>query len=257
VSEQKVYRILQVTFIAIAVVCFLTSALIFTDGTSALKTYLRAWRLLYEHDYASAVEGLEACVARRPQSSSCWIDLARARFHAGDHRGAAEAYEIFWSMEGGVESPDGCGPVLVYLDALAEGEQPIGPLPRPFEIDAPARPPDEYRDARRALDAKRYEEAAQGFEACLGRMPGTPGEMDALWGLAIARFHAGDFAGSLEALDRIREVWGKQPSEAFEAVVAYVKAVAAGEKAGSEMPPILALYAPTLRSERCGRGSRP
>jgi hypothetical protein len=134
--------------------------------------------------------------------------------------------------------------ILAYLHALAEGEQPIGPLPSLFRIGALVRPPDEYRDAHRALGRRRYQEAAQGFEACLGRMPGTPGDADALWGLAIARFHAGDFAGSLEALDRIREAWGREPSEAFEAVVAYVKATGEGGPPSGEMPLVLRRYAP-------------
>ena len=245
-SEPKLYRILQVTFIIVAAACLVTSVVVFADGTNLLKTYFRAWDHLHGHEYALAAEGFEECVARRPQAKHFWVELGIARYHVGDYKGANQALRTGWCVTVGDPFFESYSP-LAHLRALKNGEQPVGMLPRLFQLDVPEEPPEQYLDAQSDLCHGRYGEAAGGFEACLGRMPDTPGETDALWGLAIARFHAGDHDGALEALEAIRAAWGKEPSEAFETIVGYVRTVAAGGETVEELPPVLARYAPRTK----------
>jgi tetratricopeptide (TPR) repeat protein len=243
VSEQKVYRILQVVFIAAMLACAITAGVLYANGTATLKERHAAWLLLRSHDYAAAVTALEECAERRPWSSDNWMRLAIARFHTGDYEGAASALRASWSTmdQGDVGET---GPRLAYLHALANDELPGDMLPSVFTLYAEGKPPDEYRAAWRDLRPGTYAEAAAGFEACLGRMPGTPGEADALWGLAAARFHMGSYDGALEAIERIRAGSDRPPSREFEGVVAYIKAVAEGRSPSEPMPWVLRRYAP-------------
>jgi len=242
-SEQRLYRILEVAFVTTALTCVVIAGVLYANGTTVFKKQHAAWALLDNHDYAAAVKALEGYLARRPGSSGAWADLAIARFHTGDYEGAASALRTWCCVRSDVNVPR-IAPQLLYLRALANNELPGDMLPNLFALHVPAEPPKEYRDASRNLRPGKYGEAAAGFEACLGRMPGTPGEADALWGLAVARFFMEDYAGALEAVERIRAGSDKSPSKEFEAVVAYIGAVADGRTPSEPMPWVLRRYAP-------------
>jgi hypothetical protein len=79
---------------------------------------------------------------------------------------------------------------------------------------------------------------------------------DALWGAAIAWFHAGEFDKCLAALDAIEAEWGGKPSAEFSAIREYVQA-ASGEAAEDAMPPVLKDFAPYPEEKKRTRGSPP
>ncbi|MBN1917222.1 MAG: tetratricopeptide repeat protein [Verrucomicrobia bacterium] len=245
-SERKLYKTLQIAFTAATLTCVVIAGMLYANGTTVFKKRHAAWGLLRSQDYAAAVKALEDCVGRRPRSSSCWEGLAIARFHAGDFKGAAEALRTCWALRHEADMP-GTASHLVYLRALEHDEIPGSALPGLFTIHSPGEPPKEYRDAGRNLRPGKYAEAAASFEACLGRMPGTPGEADALWGLAVARFFMDDYTGALEAIERIRVGSDKAPSKEFEAVVAYISARAEGRSPSEPMPPVLRHHVPRGR----------
>lgn len=242
-SEQKLYRTLEVIFVAIIVLLVIPALIVFANGNRLHRTYWRAVRRLQEAYCQQAAADLDYCVNRRPHDADALHKLSIARYYVGDHRGALEAFDTSVELDG-LKQRDDMVLWHDYLRACADGALPVGMPPCWMPCYRWPRPPRAYEEARELMFKARsgsdgYREAAELFEACIGEMPGTPGDMDALWGMAIARFHAGDLQGALEALDRIRANWGKEASEEFEAVVEYVKSCVPGEPPPLDMPLVL------------------
>ena len=241
-SEQRLFRTLQITFIAIIAAFLVPALVIFANGNRLHRKYWRAVSRLRDGEYRPAAQGLEECAARRPRDLDALWNVTIARFHLDDYDGAAQALEARHDLLGENKSDYGLT-MLDYVKALAAGDQPVGFLSRVFVRQGRGGVPKAYWEARENLSHCRYSEAIALYEECLGQMPPVPGDMDALWGVAIARFHAGDLDRALEALKKIRAEWRKEPSEAFEAVVAYMKRCAPGESLPLGMPPVLRAYA--------------
>jgi len=245
-SEQSFFRVVQVTFVLIIVALLIPAFILFADGTRLHRRYYRAMEYLRQGQFALAAKGLEACVTRRPRDLDGLFNLAIARFNTGDYERTAQVLESAHAVLG-EKMGDYYLVQLDYVRAVAHGDQPVGMVPRMLERRRGV-VPREYSEAQRKLASRNYPESAALYETCLGKMPSRPGEVDTLWGLATARFHTGDLDGSLEALDAIRAAWGKEPSKAFEAVVAYVKAAVPDEPFPLGMPLVLRMYA--TRDER-------
>lgn len=253
-SEPKLYRILQITFIAIIVGLVVPALIVFANGNRIHRTYWRARHAVDAGRYEQAAADLSGCMRERPRDPDGWGLLSKARFWAGDYQGALEALEAHLDLTALGDRPD----MTLWHDyvwACAHGTQPVGMIPwwiiscRWREI------PDELHQADRLMREARcgrggYQEAAEQFEACLGQVPWKFGDMDALWGMATARFHAGDLRGSREVLERIRSEWGKQSSEPFEAVVDYVRSCVPGQPPPLGMPLVLRVWATYEESER-------
>lgn len=242
-SEQKLYRIILVTLLAIIPSLVVPALVIFANGNRLHRKYWRAVRALEGGYHQDAAADLDYCLKRRPHDAEGFGRLWVARFLTGDYQGALEAFGTYQELAGFGQRDD----ITTwgdYIRARAHGTQPVGMTPWWVTRYCWRTTPQGYGRAqdllRKAVSGRGgYAEAAELFEACLGKMPGKPGDVDALWGMAIARFHAGDLEGSLEALGRIRARWGKEPSDEFEAVVEYVKSCVPGEPAPLGMPLVL------------------
>jgi hypothetical protein len=249
VSEPKLYRILQVTFIAIIVLLVVPALIITAHGNRAFRRYWRGLSAMADGDYEAARRDIEWYVRERPHDRDALWELSCVRYFTNDYRGALEAYEAWL---GGVEPPRGpYDRILNYMRAMDVGEQPVGICPRCIR---PSRNlPQEFASAGLEMYAARepglgsYAEAARLFEACVERMPDRVGRADALWGAAIAWFHAGEFEACLGTLEAIEAEWGAEPSEAFESIRRYVHACSSGQAPEEDMPAVLAQYAPRSR----------
>lgn len=248
VSEPKLYRILQISFIAIIVLLVVPALVVTAQGNRTFRKYWRGLSALADGDYETARRDIEWYVQKRPFDREALVQLARVRCFLGDYQGALEAYER--SLEG--DEPDRWAErVREYMEAMAAEEVPAGMRPR-FLVPNWEQP-EEFRPADRALDwaehsrSGSYTEAAKLFEACVDRMPDRGWRIDARWGAAIAWFHAAEFGACLEALDAIEAEWGVPPSEAFESIRRYVRACSSGEAPDEKMPAVFADYAPLFR----------
>ncbi|MBN1917225.1 MAG: hypothetical protein JW889_04890 [Verrucomicrobia bacterium] len=254
VNEQKLYRILQVVFGVILAGLLIPALIIFANGNRLHRKYWRALDDLQHERYPEAVAGLSLCAEARPHDADGWWSLSIARFYVDDAQGAQAAFERCLETRDSL-LPDNEIIWRDYFRACAEGALPVGMLPSWVYHHRWRRIPDAFNSALRIMRTARdggdaHREAAEAFEACVGRMPGRPGDVDALWGVAIARFHAGDFEASLEALGRIRNNWGKEPGEQFEAVVEYVRSCVPDEPRPLGMPLVLRVGAPYDEQQR-------
>ncbi len=100
-SEPKLYRILQITFIAIIIGLLIASAFLFASGERLRRWYMTAFKAINSRDYATAITYYERYLHERPFDSDTWADLALAYFHSGQYDACIAALE---SYEGGVFS---------------------------------------------------------------------------------------------------------------------------------------------------------
>jgi hypothetical protein len=245
VSEPKLYRILQISFIALIVVLVVPAVIVTAQGNRTFRRYWRGLSALDDGDYEAARRDIEWYVERRPFDQSALFQLARVCCFMGDYQRALELYDR--SLEG--DEPRWWHErARSYMEAMAEGKAPAGMRLRflvpDWERPQDFWPADNELHGARDLGPGSYAEAARLFEACVDRMPDRGWQIDARWGAAIAWFHAGEYEACLEMLDAIEAEWGVEPSDAFERIRRYVRACSLGQVPDDEMPLVLAAYAP-------------
>ncbi len=84
-SEPKLYRILQITFIAIIIGLLVASAFLFASGCRVRRWYSIASTAIYAGDYETAITYYKRYLHERPFDSDTWGDLALAYFHSGKY----------------------------------------------------------------------------------------------------------------------------------------------------------------------------
>jgi len=257
VSEQRVYRTLEVAFVVIIVGLVVPGLIEMRNGNRAHGMYWSAIHNWSDGRYEGARSDLEWYARKRPHDRDALCDLSIMRYFTRDFVGAVEACKRSLAGE---ETKDWQERELAFLKARAAGEVPAGMRPPIFRPRDER--PDEFKDALDELRKARrrqadYAEVAALFDECAGRMRTSAGRADAMWGAAIARFHAGEFDRCLAALDSVEVEWGGKPSAAFSAIREYVQAAGSGEASEDAMPPVLKAFAPYPEEKKRTRGPRP
>ena len=141
-SEPKLYRILQVTFISIIVALLVASAFLFASGSRVRRWHRTACDALHEHDYATAITHYERYLHERPFDDDAWGDLAQAYFHVGRHDECIMAIRrygpggAFWIEPGKQEEIRRL--LIRYVECVKAGRESGEDPPRFFCWHAPS-----------------------------------------------------------------------------------------------------------------------
>ena len=139
-SEQKVYRILHITFVGAIVALLVASGFLFASGERLRRWSGDAWKALYARDYDTAIVYYERYLRQRPYDSDAWGDLALAYFHVRRYDECIAALRNYANtcMSSGVRDDEEERQWLIrYVECVKAGEEFGEKPPRFFSWAAP------------------------------------------------------------------------------------------------------------------------
>jgi tetratricopeptide (TPR) repeat protein len=142
VNEQRLYRILQVAFIAIIAAFLIASGFLLASGERLRRLCIRGWEALDNGDYESAVDVFDLYLRERPFDSDTYEWLALACFHTGRYDRCIDALRHYagTAMSSDPGDDEAYRQRLIrYVECVKEGREYGEEPPRFFSLYAPKR----------------------------------------------------------------------------------------------------------------------